>query len=103
MFDMLDYITIVYKDKNLVTNGNTTCSSCFMHSADFLSSKNNSTSFIAHKAPVSLLSKRHKSQFGQMRAFSFFFIFFSFIKKYSTDIQNFMVNRIVCQQENLEK
>lgn len=33
-----------------------TCCSCFIHSADLGSSGNTSTSFMAHKAPVSLLS-----------------------------------------------
>ena len=36
-----------------------TCSSCFIHSADFGSSGNNSTSFIAHNAPVSLQLKNN--------------------------------------------
>jgi len=36
------------------SSGQPTCSNCFIHSADFGSSGNNSTSFIAHNAPVSL-------------------------------------------------
>lgn len=68
-----------YKNWKKKNNGNTTCSSCFIHSLDFGSS-NNSTSFIAHRAPVSLLSKRHKVILWHMLLFFFFFLFLSFLK-----------------------